>query len=64
MLLLIRVRELKSVIYYINKYVTIIIYSKRELSNDILTIIKMIIKTHFVDNLKTNMLFKNDVFVF
>ena len=40
-----------------------IIYSKRKLSNEISTIIKMIMKTHFVDNLKTNIFFKNDVFI-
>lgn len=41
-----------------------IVYANDELSDEFFAIIKMIMKTYFVDELKVNMLIENDVLVF
>ena len=63
MILLIRVKGFNNVIYNINKFITIIIYLKGELLNDILIIVKIIIKIHLINNLKINILINNNVFI-
>ena len=59
----IRVRELNSVIYNIDKFITIITYTDNELSNDTLAVAKIIIKVYLVNNLKANILIDNDILV-
>ena len=50
--------------YNINEYVTMIIYANDELFDRSFTIIKIIMKTHLVDDLKVNMFIKNDILIF
>ena len=40
-----------------------IIYANDELLDEFFVIIKMIIKTHFINNLKINIFIKNDVLI-
>ena len=62
-LLSIRIRELNSTIYYINKYVIIIIYVKGELLDKLLVVIKITIEVYLINNLKINILIKNNVLI-
>ena len=60
---LIYIKELKSAIYNIDEYVTILIYIKSELLNESFIIAKIIIKIYLIDNLKANIFIDNNVFI-
>ena len=57
------IRNIKNIIYKIDKYVIIIVYIKKKTLNELLIMIKMIMKIHIIDNFKINIFIKNDVFI-
>ena len=63
MILSIRVKKFNNVIYRINKFITIKIYVKSELLNNILIIAEIIIKAYLINNLNINILINNDVLI-
>lgn len=47
----------------IDEFVTVTTYADDILSNEFLTVVKMIMKVYLVDNLKANILIDNDVLI-
>lgn len=60
---LVLVRNLENRIIIINNYIILIIYVDRLINNSILKIIYFFIKVYLVNNLKTNLLIKNNIFI-
>ena len=58
---LIRVRGLRNTIYIINKFITVITYLEGELPDRSKAVAKIVIEAYLIDNLKVNILIRNNI---